>query len=617
MAIVRELTTVLDFKVDKSGFNQFEAAINQVKSSLISLGKIFGVVFAADKLFEVVDGIFKAGKEVNKLTYQIGQLARSGDDAAAATEGVFEIAQKTGVAYTDVLDTYKEFLNESKESEVSQTQLLHTVENIFTSMKLFASSAEQMKEVTRAFNLGFRRGAIGIRQWGLIVDEAPKIADAIVSANNLGEHGREILQQMAKDGKLTADFIVKSLGRSIDSLDRQWENRPLKLADALTFAWNAAVKLSARIQKLLGMTTFMAKEFLAASKWVISQVERISDKLGGLAKTLETIGWLVAITLTPALLKLFQIIAIGTARWLARNLLIIASYLAMAVAVAGIFLAIEDISVWMRGGKSVLGDFLGPFDKFMEDFNKLFDESAVMAPFKAFKLFLEGDFVTAWEKVKQAMGDTIGQIGLIIIALGIGWIGFRLWNTLRFFGLIDALTGVVKVLALISSGALEAVAAMIRLAKIKTLMMLGPVGMAAVAAMSAWEALTSGKEGTIVKPADTNIAPPPLTYPDNGRSWLMDQIKGGLGWIKSFGPGIVTPQITPGQITPGVGATAAPGATVQNNIGIGGDQKNNIVIQIDPTLQIAEMLRNTMEDVLDKIMRDARNASPLLETSHQ
>ena len=69
MAILRELVTLVSFEVE--GVNKVDAAIGQVKTSLLSLGKLFGIAFGIEKLYEWGDELVSAAKEVAKLQYQL------------------------------------------------------------------------------------------------------------------------------------------------------------------------------------------------------------------------------------------------------------------------------------------------------------------------------------------------------------------------------------------------------------------------------------------------------------------------------------------------------------------------------------------------------------------
>jgi hypothetical protein len=386
----------------------------------------------------------------------------------------------------------------------------------------------------------------------------------------------------------------------------------------------------------------MAKVIIWATDLIAAQLQKLSDLFGGLEKTIEAIGIMSVIAFGPRLLMMLQAAVIETTRWIARNFIIIAQYAAMAAAVFAVFLAIQDIMVWMRGGDSVIGDWLGPFDKFKEDAKKAFDLSDFFAPFKAFQEFIEGDFTGAWEKLKQSLRDVNGLLGWMLFLIPAVWLGFRLWNTLKFFGLIAALKGVVEVIALISSGAIEAVAQMIRLARAGVLMRAGPIGMAALLAMEGWDALRGRNKGDIVRPLDeTEKQAPPKT---GSGSWLRDKIFGPSttapapttspngSWLDNLMPKSdqsikdwiqgrhknVIPQVSPGQITPGYspgGGIVAPGGTQNNNNTV--NQNNSVTIQLDPGLSLTEQITNGISSVWDTFARQARNAMPVTESPTQ
>ena len=285
MAIVRELVTLVKFETD--GIDKVNAQVNTLKSTIMGLGKLVGLYFAADKVIELVDDLAKAGKEINKLQGQIARLARPGDDVAAAQRELFEVAQRTGNEYTHILDTYREFANESQESKVTQDQLLGTVENLYKAFRVGKLDAGKQAEVLNSINLGFRRGAIGIRQWGAIADEAPDLVNAIIEGmGGLGKVSRQTLFEMAKNGKLTADVIINALGKSLTTLNKDFAKTPLTIARAFTIVWNRFAKLSSEIWKVQEVTSVVAHAIVTAFDQIFNVIDKVIKAFGGLSNTI-------------------------------------------------------------------------------------------------------------------------------------------------------------------------------------------------------------------------------------------------------------------------------------------------------------------------------------------
>src|SRR6516165_7076068 len=158
MAVVRELITTLGYKVDETGLKQYEEGFAKIKEMALGFAGAMGIAFSAEKLWEFTKGLYDSGLEVNKIRAQIQNLARPMDDVNGVMENTFRIAQETGVAYTDILDTYKELLNVSQETKVSQDELLASTENIYKATKIDRATTEQTKELFQTLNRIFAMG---------------------------------------------------------------------------------------------------------------------------------------------------------------------------------------------------------------------------------------------------------------------------------------------------------------------------------------------------------------------------------------------------------------------------------------------------------------------------
>jgi len=636
MAIVRELTTLLDFQVDTKGVDKYQAAANKIKEIGLGLGKLFGIVFAADKIFGMVDGLIHAGKEINILVYQLTRMARAGDDIVAVQEQLFKTAQDTGIEYTEALSTYKEFLNESRELNVSQDQLLKTTDNIFKALRLGAASPEAIQATMATFERSFRMGRMGRRQFGMLTQQAPEVVNALAQA--LGKT-REQLEEMSKAGDITAKVLIDGLGKVIPQLDRDFATRPRKLGEAFNYAWNAAAKLSAQIWKIVGLNSLVAKGII----WTVDQVtfalRKLTEVMGGLENVLKFIGITMAVVFGPRLIS-FLVLAIGnTIKWAASNLLVAASYMAIAAAVLAIVLAIDDIMVWMRGGDSVIGDWLGPFDKFVESFKKLFEGSDFFASFRMIRDLFKGDFGGAWEELKTSIRDVSGLLGdmlLLVVAITAGWM---IWRVMRFFGLVQAVTAVIGAVTSVGAATVTTTTALETMGAVSFGGLLASIGAVTGALAVALGLLgLAGVSGKMNLPmldefgrkVGTWGGQPEETTPDPGANeqtrftrWLQSLLPKSLGGVSpdTGGPPNVIPQVTPGQVTgtPTPAGTAAPGATGDQTNTV--NQTNNVTINALNADDIPASLTRTFDtaaqNALDALARQARNAAPRTEAPSQ
>ena len=451
MAIVRELVTLVKFETD--GIDKVNAQVNTLKSTIMGLGKLVGLYFAADKVIELVDDLAKAGKEINKLQGQIARLARPGDDVAAAQRELFEVAQRTGNEYTHILDTYREFANESQESKVTQDQLLGTVENLYKAFRVGKLDAGKQAEVLNSINLGFRRGAIGIRQWGAIADEAPDLVNAIIEGmGGLGKVSRQTLFEMAKNGKLTADVIINALGKNLTTLNKDFAKTPLTIARAFTIVWNRFAKLSSEIWKVQEVTSVVAHAIVTAFDQVFNVIDKVIKAFGGLSNTIQFIGAMAA---TAIGIKLVGSLKSGL--WWAAKLG--ARFIMMSAALAILTFGIMDLVLWMSGKGSIIGDYLGQFDDVMKFVDEKIKASSFGSIYESAK--------TAFEYIKTQLAELgIGMDTLWWAIAAVG-VAFLAWNFLKFTGLLWGLKSIVKGIALISGAIAEAIGGFEKLDKAK------------------------------------------------------------------------------------------------------------------------------------------------------
>jgi tape measure domain-containing protein len=622
MAIVRELTTLLDFQLDASGVAKYEAAANKIKGIAVGIGKLFGIVFAATKVYETVDALIHAGKEANILVYQLTRMARAGDDINEVQKQLFQTAQDTGIEYTQTLETYKEFLNESKELNVSQDQLLKTTSNIFKALRLGAASPEAIHATMATFERSFRMGRMGRRQFGMLTDQAPELVNALSDA--LGKT-REQLDEMAKDGDLTAKVLIDGLGRVLPKLDKDFAARPRKLGEAFNYAWNAAVKLSMQLWKLLSVNSQVAKGIIWLTDQVVKGLTAMTDALGGIGKVLELLEITLAVVFGPRLLTMIYGATVAMAGWAASTWLTVAGYAAIALAIAGVVLAIQDVIVWMRGGKSVIGDWVGPFEdvkkKFTETFTGLFDPIKqkmdslgltqifvdVKQSLVELKDFVVAEFLHFWDDLNRSFGVTADETKKTDEALkstksNMQWLG-------------DKIKYVVEQYNALIKAAHEAGAVVGKWLGIRGDKEV-PIGEAGKGFMN-WfidnlnkSMKTSNDWGLSFNRLITGKDVPGQKTDPNAPSWFD---KAFPNFYNNLG---VTPGQVTGQVAPGVGAVGTVNQGDNTvNLNVGGVTVNTT--DPDAAGALTKVFDNAAAQALEALARQTRNAAPRTEAPAQ
>jgi tape measure domain-containing protein len=639
MAIARTLTTLINFKYDPTALKQFEVGLSRVKDIAKTVLTSMGVLGAMDFGFGMIKDLISAAKEMNRLTLQIQQLSRAGDDLAGIQSTLVASAGKLGVSYTAIGDLFKEFLNNSQSASISQESLLSATENVFKAMRVNRLKPEEMQGVTNVLNMAFRRGQLSIRALNTIADESPRLMKLLQSATGKTE---EELLQLAKDHKLTADFIIENLSRVNTALEKDFAETPFKMAEAWNYLYLNLVEATSAVWKVIDAGSFLAKYMVLAVHKVRMAVIDLVQYLGGLKNTLQLIGIAMAVAFGPLVLRyIFQLIA-ATGGLIARNWVLMLQYGSLALLIAGIAVAIQDLAFWFAGKKSFIGSWVGPFEQLAENFKKL----DIFSGFRLFGDLFAGDWKGAWEELKTLLGSTEAQVLLVATAATTVATLFTAWKLMKFTGLIagiNAITQAVVASTVEINAANAATTAWGNSAGWVTILgKLGPIGKVlaltiqmynlvseAIAAprvekteeqKSWWDRKLSWtgfgerwmknifggddkpKEPT---PAD-KLGFTPLVLPDS----LTNDIKAFLDYTKTM------PGVTPGAVTPGTSVVNGP-QTIAPVV----NQTNNINVKTDSEQEISTSIAAELERITNQanaeLARSIATSAPRVEGATQ
>jgi tape measure domain-containing protein len=437
LAIIRELITVLGTEFDPKGVQQYEKGIARVKELTTALAATLGLVFSVDKIIEFADGLVTAGKEVNRLTAQLKAIARPMDDMNEAQQQIFETAQRVGVSYKETLGTFREFYGAMKDSKASQDEIVTTTENIYKALRVGRASAEEMNAAMETLSRSFRRGAFRSVALGALEQQAPIVLEMLQEHFKTNMQG---LRDLAKQGKITADVLTEVFGHTNAELDEKFSKVPVKLNIVFTRIYNDLVNVTAQIYKLTEASEFMGKIVWWVWTRITGSVKELTNAVGGLKNLVQLLGIALAVALGPWLLTALATVIGLTIRWTAANAVLLLQWTAMALAVAAVAIAIQDLIFWMQGKESIIGTWVGPFDKLAENFKKL----DIFSGFRSVSDLFKGDWTALSKDFKIFTNDLSAQI---LAVTGLVGLTFVAWQVISFVKLIAKIVGVKTAVA--------------------------------------------------------------------------------------------------------------------------------------------------------------------------
>jgi len=421
MAIVRTLITTLGYKVDEAGLNQYEAGFQRIKSMTLGFASAMGLAFGAEKIYEFIDGLLDTGKEINKIRSQLNNLARPQDDVNAAMDRTLEIANALGVEYAKVADTFREFLQNSREGKLSQEDLLRATENVYKALRVDKASEEQSQRMFALIERIDVMGKASPRMIGMLQNASQS---ALVLLEEYFKTDEDGLRALAKEGKITAEVFMQALARPSEALNERFSKAPYTIGRAFAYARNQITPLIAELLKTTRVSVILGTTIKWLVDIIVNGIKWFNREVIQIKQLVEVLGYALAVALGPWLIRQLTLATIWTARWAASTLLAYWPWLLIAGAIAAVGFAIQDLVYWIQGKGSFIGSWVGPFDQLAENFKKL----DIFAGPRFILDLINGDWSAAIKDFNILLGNTSAEmlaLGLAVAGVGLAFVSWR------------------------------------------------------------------------------------------------------------------------------------------------------------------------------------------------
>lgn len=441
MSVMKELVTVLKFKLEESGIKKYQAALKGAQTEAKALGKnmndglqqtsgiIDGIKGKLIGLFSVAAGgaliksVISTSAEFEKFETILGTIEGSSEKAKASMDWISDFAAKTPYEVAGVTDAFIKL--RAYGMDPKNNNLLRTLGDTSAAMgKPIMQAVEAIADAVTGENERLKEfGIKAAKQAGQIAytytDSAGKQQTKLVDANS-----REQIQ-----ATLQAIWNEKYAG-AMDKLSNTWEGITSNIGDQFD-----------RLKLEIGRAGIFdgAKDGLKAFQSMLESLD--ADDLKEIADTLVEIGKAATIAFASYYITQFRmavLAATGATNLFAaarmrlaaamtfKNGFMIGQMLKYAALLYGIYLIGEDIITWLQGGVSVTGGLIGRVEEWRDQIN------AVKETLIAIKDFLGGAGMELGEwlakgaaiaavlfTVFTVVSSIVGVIGSIVSAVGL------------------------------------------------------------------------------------------------------------------------------------------------------------------------------------------------------
>ncbi len=245
-------------------------------------------------------GFVRAADAVTVLNNQLKLATGSSQAAAQAYEALFGIAQRSRTSFTELGATYASIARATSELGISQGRLLTVTEAIGNSLAISGGSAQGMQAALVQLGQGFASGTLRGEELNSVLEQTPRLARAI--ADGMGVSIGK-LRELGKEGKLTADAVLKALESQAGVLAKEVQSSVATVGQAFTQLGNASTVAVGELDRVSGTSAALVEVFQSAATSIgdVAQAMRgldaatssasvLGDAIGTVFETVAVLG---------------------------------------------------------------------------------------------------------------------------------------------------------------------------------------------------------------------------------------------------------------------------------------------------------------------------------------
>lgn len=380
---VSEFINKVGFKVNKSDVQAVNNTIKDIKSTAVKLLGVIGIGFSLSQLRQI-------SEEFNGINDSINYTYKALGNTKEAQQKILDAANATKTSYGTMAGAVTKLtqMNENM-FPIDDAVTFSTVVN-----QLMIASGKSEGEAASAQDMLARALQSNIVDAGTLNRlhrQAPALYNEI--ANAIGVTSDE-LQNMAKNGQLTAQQVKDAVINSKEAAQMAFDSLDFSISDAMTNIRNQWGFFVDDFNSTLGITQTIAKGMVSGFSKVMGVLKQgqqklmsFADKVGGVDNLLK----ILALT-AGVLFVAFNFSKIASGIKMVTGLLHGISLKAAVIIGVIVLLAllVEDFVNFMQGNNSLIGSFL---EKAGIDCDEV-----------------RGQFMEFWEALKQVIG-TARELG--------------------------------------------------------------------------------------------------------------------------------------------------------------------------------------------------------------
>jgi len=248
-------TADLEFNRIRQSLGEVGKSAKSIETNLSSMASVAKSAFAAMGAAFSVKQLIETTDAYTNMNSKLKLATASADEYANAQKSLFTIAQNNKTALVETVSLYSRIAVGMRDMGASQAQVLKVVDSVGKALKVSGASTSEAASVTTQLSQALASGVLRGEEFNSVMENGPRLARAIADGLQVPIGA---LRQMATEGKLTSEQVIKALESQSSALSQEASSMQTTVGQAWQMLENAATSYIGQADQANGTSAELA-----------------------------------------------------------------------------------------------------------------------------------------------------------------------------------------------------------------------------------------------------------------------------------------------------------------------------------------------------------------------
>ena len=212
-----------------------------VKKSEKSAGNLMGTISkiaGAIGVVKLAENFIQTSDELSQISAKLNMINDGSRTTAQLQEAIYESAQRSRGSYLDTANLVARLGMNAGDAFKTNAEMLQFAENLNKAFTIAGASAQEQASVILQMSQALGSGVLRGQEFNAVMAGAPNIMQYIADSMNLP---KEQLRDMAAEGQITANVVVKAMLGATNQINSQFQRIPKTFSDIITTSKNRLI----------------------------------------------------------------------------------------------------------------------------------------------------------------------------------------------------------------------------------------------------------------------------------------------------------------------------------------------------------------------------------------